>query len=85
MSTALKRLSDFAAQFTPSSAAPIPTQPLGGGFNHRHHIHQLSPTFFLPRAAAIEPDVSYWLQFLISTILTGKTYLGNGYLSCNSE
>lgn len=25
-------------------------------FNHTHHIHQLSPTFFLERAASIEPD-----------------------------
>ncbi|KAI1402185.1 acetyl-CoA synthetase-like protein [Hypoxylon fuscum] len=26
------------------------------GHDHSHHIHQLSPTFFLERAAAIEPD-----------------------------
>ncbi|KAI1302642.1 2-succinylbenzoate-CoA ligase [Xylaria venustula] len=26
------------------------------GFDHTHHIHQLSPTFFLERAAAVEPD-----------------------------
>ncbi|KAI1501278.1 hypothetical protein F5X99DRAFT_418650 [Biscogniauxia marginata] len=26
------------------------------GFDHSYHIHQLSPTFFLERAAAIEPD-----------------------------
>ncbi|KAI0022066.1 2-succinylbenzoate-CoA ligase [Xylariomycetidae sp. FL0641] len=26
------------------------------GYDHTHHIHQLSPTFFLQRAAAIEPD-----------------------------
>ncbi|TGJ78760.1 hypothetical protein E0Z10_g10006 [Xylaria hypoxylon] len=26
------------------------------GFDHTHHLHQLSPTFFLERAAAIEPD-----------------------------
>lgn len=25
-------------------------------YQHSNHIHQLSPTFFLPRAAAIEPD-----------------------------
>ncbi|OIW33967.1 AMP-binding domain protein [Coniochaeta ligniaria NRRL 30616] len=25
-------------------------------YTHTHHIHQLSPTFFLERAAAIEPD-----------------------------
>ncbi|KAI0449524.1 AMP-binding domain-containing protein [Xylaria acuta] len=26
------------------------------GFDHEHHLHRLSPTFFLERAAAIEPD-----------------------------
>ncbi|KAJ2994344.1 hypothetical protein NUW58_g1580 [Xylaria curta] len=32
-----------------SSKSPV-------GFDHTHHLHQLSPTFFLERAAAIEPD-----------------------------
>ncbi|KAI0382735.1 acetyl-CoA synthetase-like protein [Hypomontagnella monticulosa] len=31
-----------------------PKSPVG--FEHTHHIHQLSPTYFLERAAAIEPD-----------------------------
>ncbi|KAI1360638.1 2-succinylbenzoate-CoA ligase [Xylaria arbuscula] len=26
------------------------------GYDHTHHLHELSPTFFLERAAAIEPD-----------------------------
>ncbi|KAI0481630.1 AMP-binding domain-containing protein [Xylaria cf. heliscus] len=26
------------------------------GFDHEHHLHHLTPTFFLERAAAIEPD-----------------------------
>ncbi|KAI2626537.1 acetyl-CoA synthetase-like protein [Hypoxylon sp. NC1633] len=26
------------------------------GFDHSHHLHHLSPTYFLERAAAIEPD-----------------------------
>ncbi|KAI1824852.1 AMP-binding domain-containing protein [Xylaria intraflava] len=26
------------------------------GYDHAHHLHKLSPTFFLERAAAIEPD-----------------------------
>lgn len=33
------------------SPAPSPA-----GWEHGHHIHQLSPTYFLERAAAIEPD-----------------------------
>ncbi|RYC58699.1 hypothetical protein CHU98_g7509 [Xylaria longipes] len=32
-----------------SSKSPV-------GFDHEHHLHQLSPTFFLERAATIEPD-----------------------------
>ncbi|PQE03084.1 AMP-binding enzyme protein [Rutstroemia sp. NJR-2017a BVV2] len=38
------RLRSLANHFLPSQPAP------------KHHIHQLSPTIFLPRAAAIEPD-----------------------------
>lgn len=49
MTSATQRLAAFAAQLIPSA---------GTEYKHQHHIHQLSPTFFLPRAAAIEPDVS---------------------------
>ncbi|PSK60155.1 hypothetical protein B9Z65_1053 [Elsinoe australis] len=47
MSSAARRLAAFASQLLPSSSIE---------YSHQHHIHQLSPTFFLPRAAAIEPD-----------------------------
>jgi hypothetical protein len=33
---------------------------------HRYHIHELSPTIFLPRAADIGPDVRSALSFLYS-------------------
>ncbi|KAJ9134428.1 AMP-binding domain protein [Pleurostoma richardsiae] len=33
-----------------------PPKETPGVFDHGHHIHQLSPTSFLERAAAIEPD-----------------------------
>ena len=56
MSSALKRLSDLASHFVPSSSSPTTPGPIHEEYKHRHHIHQLSPTFFLPRAAAIEPD-----------------------------
>jgi hypothetical protein len=39
------------------SAIALANGSLTAEYNHRHHIHQLSPTFFLPRAADIEPDV----------------------------
>lgn len=48
MSSALKRLSALASQLASSA--------VGNDHYHRHNIHQLSPTFWLPRAAAIEPD-----------------------------
>lgn len=55
MSSALKRLSSLAAHFSTSSSSPTaPSAP--PSYDHRHNIHQLSPTVFLPRAAAIEPD-----------------------------
>lgn len=48
MSSALKRLSALASQLANSA--------IGNDHFHRHNIHQLSPTYWLPRAAAIEPD-----------------------------
>lgn len=49
MSGVKSRLSSLLGHISPGSAqAP---------FEHRFNNHTLSPTFFLPRAAAIEPDV----------------------------
>ncbi|KAL8742883.1 MAG: hypothetical protein Q9190_004705 [Brigantiaea leucoxantha] len=47
MSGAQSRLSKLASQLLPSPAAD---------FQHHYNFHSLSPTSFLPRAAAIEPD-----------------------------
>lgn len=49
MSGPSSRLSNLIAHFLPST-------PTTDTFTHKHNIHQLSPTFFLPRAAAIEPE-----------------------------
>ena len=58
MSSAGSRLSQLSAWFSPSSsltqAPSAPTDPAG----NTYHIHTLSPAFFLPRAAAIEPDAT---------------------------
>lgn len=51
MSGAQSRLSKLASHFLPSTPAK------SAEYQHRHNTHTLSPTFFLPRAAAIEPDV----------------------------
>ncbi|MCJ1421137.1 hypothetical protein MMC32_007499 [Xylographa parallela] len=50
MSGAYGRLSKLASHFLPS------TPQSNDGSAHRHNVHTLSPTLFLPRAAAIEPD-----------------------------
>jgi non-ribosomal peptide synthetase component E (peptide arylation enzyme) len=52
MSGVKSRLASLVGHLTGSTPAP---------FEHRLNNHTLSPTFFLPRAAAIEPDVrGHW-------------------------
>lgn len=51
MSQAPSRIRNILGHFIPSSSSKEVDE-----FNHKHHIHQLSPTFFLERAAAIEPN-----------------------------
>ena len=55
MSDAKSRLSGLLGHFV--GAAPPPR------FEHQINFHTLSPTFFLPRAAAIEPEVSLFPFF----------------------
>ncbi|KAL8701437.1 MAG: hypothetical protein Q9224_000507 [Gallowayella concinna] len=50
MSDPSVRLSKLAAHFLPTPIAPTTE------FKHSHNVHTLSPTNFLPRAAAIEPE-----------------------------
>ncbi|KAI1340472.1 2-succinylbenzoate-CoA ligase [Xylariaceae sp. FL0016] len=49
MSGATSRLKSLLGHITLASKSPV-------GYDHTNHLHQLSPTFFLERAAAIEPD-----------------------------
>ncbi|CAJ2506064.1 Uu.00g001940.m01.CDS01 [Anthostomella pinea] len=53
MSGATSRLRSLLGHLggSPESKSPV-------GYDHSHHIHQLSPTYFLERAAAIEPDAT---------------------------
>lgn len=54
MSGAVSRLSGLLGHFVP-------------GAEQRVNFHTLSPTFFLPRAAAIEPEVCFdFLSLLLS-------------------
>ncbi|KAH6661350.1 AMP-binding enzyme [Truncatella angustata] len=50
MSVATSRLKGLLGHLTSSAKTP-PAE-----YDHNHHVHELSPTFFLERAAAIEPD-----------------------------
>jgi hypothetical protein len=70
MSVAKTRLSSLLGHFKQpldanGTAAPAPVNTPDHGVN----FHTLSPTFFLPRAAAIEPDVSDAL------LLPGQLYI----------
>lgn len=51
MSGATSRLKTLLGHFTSTESSPV-------GLVHNHHLHQLSPTFFLERAAAIEPNAT---------------------------
>jgi hypothetical protein len=66
MSSVKTRLSGLLGHFaSPEAKDPAP--------QHRINYHTLSPTLFLPRAAAIEPDVR--LLFLC-TAFVESDYLG---------
>ena len=52
----LKQLVDFLPTAAPAPATADISFP-STEYKHRHNFHTLSPTYLLPRAAAIEPDV----------------------------
>jgi acyl-CoA synthetase (AMP-forming)/AMP-acid ligase II len=54
MSSPSSRLQKLTAHFVPSSSASAPSTTTSA--TSPPHIHTLSPTSFLPRAAEIEPD-----------------------------
>jgi acyl-CoA synthetase (AMP-forming)/AMP-acid ligase II len=80
MSSAFKRLSSLAAHFSPSSSSPtVPSAPESSAsgvdsYNHRHNIHQLSPTVFLPRAAAIEPEACFLYHVTANKQILRRSY-----------
>ncbi|KIW01093.1 uncharacterized protein PV09_07380 [Verruconis gallopava] len=54
--TAKSRLQKLASHFVPSTSSPTVAEATPAPYEHRHNFHTLSPTYFLPRAAAIEPE-----------------------------
>ncbi|OBT60580.1 hypothetical protein VE03_10017 [Pseudogymnoascus sp. 23342-1-I1] len=66
MSGAPSRLQRLAAHFLPSSAQET--------FTHRLNHHELSPTFFLERAAQIEPDAEAIHHTTANNKILRRTY-----------
>ncbi|KAL9614686.1 MAG: hypothetical protein Q9167_000815 [Letrouitia subvulpina] len=62
------RLSKFAAHFLPSASSPSTE------FKHHYNFHTLSPTFFLPRAAAIEPDAEAIYHVTATNAILRRSY-----------
>jgi hypothetical protein len=73
MSSAVGRLSKLAAHLLPSNSSPKVADALDDVSAYKYHVHTLSPTFFLPRAAAIEPDVGRSLSLPKIALLTAPT------------
>ncbi len=66
MSSPTSRLKGILGHLLPSSKAE---------FQHNHHIHQLSPTLFLERAAAIEPDAEAIYHITTNGKTLRRTYI----------
>lgn len=56
MSNPPSRLRNILGHIIGSSPQPQDPSATQDEYSHNYHIHQLSPTFFLQRAASIEPD-----------------------------
>lgn len=71
-STAKDRLAQLASQLTPASELNIDGHIRGSTnwFNH----HSLSPTFFLPRAAQIEPEAPAIYHKTANEVVLRRTY-----------
>ncbi|KAH6671589.1 2-succinylbenzoate-CoA ligase [Plectosphaerella plurivora] len=72
MTGAPSRIKSILGHLLPSATGTTtaaPTAAAEAEFTHNHHIHQLSPTFFLERAASIEPDA----EAILHITTNGKT------------
>jgi acyl-CoA synthetase (AMP-forming)/AMP-acid ligase II len=65
MSGPIDRLKTLAGHFLASSPSE---------YKHRHNFHSLSPTFFLPRAAAIEPDAEAVVHLTANKKVLRRSY-----------
>ncbi|KUI59228.1 Acetate/butyrate--CoA ligase AAE7, peroxisomal [Cytospora mali] len=85
MSGPPSRLRSILGHILPSSSQPSPpstatttTPPLETGeqkkHQHTNHIHTLSPTIFLPRAASIEPQAEAIVHITANGAILRRTY-----------
>lgn len=84
MSGAPSRLRNILAHLWPSSSsqpsswspASLPTTPAEttSTYQHSHHLHALSPTLFLPRAASIEPQAEAIVHITTNGATLRRTY-----------
>ncbi|PMD20353.1 2-succinylbenzoate-CoA ligase [Hyaloscypha hepaticicola] len=72
MSPPSSRLQALTSHFLPSSSSP--TVADNSKYKHNHHIHTLSPTAFLPRAADIEPDAEAIVHITANGTFLRRTY-----------
>ncbi|KAE8452034.1 hypothetical protein EG329_002199 [Mollisiaceae sp. DMI_Dod_QoI] len=73
MSPPTSRLQKLAAHFLPTAHPSYqPSSPSGSS---DPHIHELSPTFFLPRAAEIEPDAEAIFHVTANGKVLRRTYI----------
>ncbi|KAJ5897596.1 hypothetical protein N7504_007884 [Penicillium tannophilum] len=73
MSGAKSRLSSLLAHLAPNTPAP---------FEHKFNRHTLSPTFFLPRAAAIEPDAEAIYHVTVDNQVLRRSYKETAARTC---
>lgn len=85
MSSAPSRLRNILDHLWPSSSSPplsalsalsLPTTSTKAGstYQHSHHLHTLSPTLFLPRAASIEPHAEAIVHITANGATLRRTY-----------
>ncbi|MCJ1307135.1 hypothetical protein MMC25_000781 [Agyrium rufum] len=70
MSGPLSRLSKLVAQLSPGSG----TRSNTADFEHSYNYHSLSPTLFLPRAAAVEPNAEAIYHVSATGIIIRRSY-----------
>ncbi|EEH19853.2 hypothetical protein PABG_02112 [Paracoccidioides brasiliensis Pb03] len=73
MSSAANRLRNLTQHFLPVKSQGAEAQ--GDQFSHNFNRHALSPTFFLPRAASIEPDAEAIYHVTANNKVLRRSYI----------